>query len=112
MAAAAALAFELVQRVWDAFGIPDEEAQLAAETRAKERGIAWEDYRPGVSIQVRQSKTGKRITIPLYDPMLNGERLLLYPELEARLAAVRPAGAASGPIVVEERTVSPTNIGG
>lgn len=45
MAAAAALGFELIQRVWDVFGIPDPDVSgVESETR----GIQWEDYRPGV----------------------------------------------------------------
>jgi len=108
MAAAAALSFELIQRVWDVFAIPDPEVPLPeGRTRRRVRGIAWEDYVPGVSIKVRQSKTGKPLTIPLFDLMPDGERLLLYPELEERLALVRPSDNASGPIVVEERTGKP-----
>ncbi|RYD42534.1 MAG: hypothetical protein EOP63_12640 [Sphingomonadales bacterium] len=104
MAAAAALGFELIQRVWDVFGIPDPDVSgVESETR----GIQWEDYRPGVSITIRQSKTGKHLTIPLCDRMPGGERITLYPELEARLAMVRPSGAPTGPIVCEERTGKP-----
>jgi len=108
MAAAAALSFELLQRVWDVFAIPDPKVPLPeGRQRRRARGITWEDYVPAVSIAVRQSKTGKRLTIPLFDRMPDGERLLLYSELENRLAHVRPAGLASGPIVVEERTGKP-----
>lgn len=108
MAAAAALSFELVQRVWDVFAIPDPKLPLPeGRQRRRARGITWEDYTPGVSITVLQSKTSKRLTIPLYDSMPDGERLLLYPELEERLARIRPSGAVSGPIIVEERTGKP-----
>lgn len=108
MAAAAALSFELVQRVWDVFAIPDPNVPAAeGRQRRRARGITWEDYKPNVSITVRQSKTGKRLTIPLFDIMPDGERLLLYPELEERLACVRPPEGASGPIVTEERTGKP-----
>lgn len=108
MAAAAALSFELIQRVWDVFAIPDPTVPRSeGEQRRRARGITWDDYVPGVSITVRQSKTGKRLAIPLFDIMPDGERLLLYPELEQRLARVRPSGVAGGPIVTEERTGKP-----
>jgi hypothetical protein len=107
MATAAALSFELVQRVWDAFGIPDPELPAGARARLnKDRGIKWEDYRPGVSIKVKQSKTGKPITIPLVDRGGGSDPVALYPELEAQLARVKP-GDATGLIVVEERTGKP-----
>lgn len=107
MATAAALSFELVQRVWDAFGIPDPELPAGARAKFnKGRGIRWEDYRPGVSITVKQSKTGKPITIPLIDREEDGERISLYPELEAQLARIRPK-EPTGLIVVEERTGKP-----
>lgn len=104
MAAAAALSYELLQRVWDVFAIPDPQID---DVEPETRGIEWQDYAPGVSITIRQSKTGKRLRIPLCDRMPDGERLMLYPELEARLAMVRPSGTATGPIVVEERTGAP-----
>lgn len=107
MATAAMLAFELVQRVWDVFAIPnpdqDPSGNLADESHI---GLRWEHYRPGVSIQVRQSKTGKLLTIPLVDRLPSGERLQLYPELEEQLARVRPETAA-GVIVREERNGEP-----
>jgi len=107
MATAAALSFELVQRVWDAFGIPDPALPAGARARLnKDRGIKWEDYRPGISITVRQSKTRKPITIPLFDVTGEGERIALYPELEEQLSRVRPA-QATGLIVVEERSGKP-----
>jgi hypothetical protein len=108
MAAAAALSFELIQRVWDVFAIPDPDVPLPeGRKRRKARGIVWDDYIPGASIKVRQSKTGKPLTIPLFDLMPDGERLLLYPELEEWLELVRPSGDATGPIVVEERSGKP-----
>jgi len=108
MAAAAALSFELVQRVSDAFGFEDPEVPLSENSRPRRtRGITWDGYQPGVSIKVLQSKTGKRLTIPLFDIMPDGERLLLYPELEERLARIRPTGKAAGLMIVEERTGKP-----
>lgn len=106
MAAAAALSFELVQRTWDVFAILDPDSSGADETLAV-RGIVWEDYVPGRAITARQSKTGKRLTIPLSDLLPDGEPVLLYSELEARLAQVRPAEHAAGPIVFEERSGKP-----
>lgn len=105
MATAAALSFELVQRTWDAFGIPDPKliCRDANDQVQAERGIRWEDYKPGVSITVRQSKTGKPIKILLVDRRDDGELVALYPELEDQLASFRPA-AAQGLIVVEERS--------
>ncbi|TVV74734.1 tyrosine-type recombinase/integrase [Sphingomonas solaris] len=105
MATAAALAFELVQRVWDAFGIPDPKSPGDTQEEV-DRGIKWEDYRAGRDIVVVQSKTGKRIKLPLVDVMPDGERVPLYPELEAQLAASWRPGAA-GLIVVEERNGKP-----
>lgn len=107
MATAATLSFELVQRVWDCFGIPD--PALPSGTRArlnKDRGIRWEDYKAGISLTVRQSKTRKPITIPLFDRTGEGERISLYPELEAQLARVRPANP-TGLIGVAERKGKP-----
>lgn len=107
MATAAMLAFELVQRVWDVFAIPNPDQDPSAATDDEgEIGLRWEHYRPGVSIQVRQSKTGKLLTIPLVDRLPNGERLPLYPELEEQLARARPENA-SGVIVIEERNKEP-----
>lgn len=104
MATAAALSFELVQRVWDVFSIPDPDTPEAAG-KPEERGILWEDYSPGSAIIVRQSKTGKRIKIPLTDT-IDGERVGLYPELEEQLALSMRAGS-TGVIVVEERSGKP-----
>lgn len=80
-----------------------------SEERAQRhaRGINWDTYKPGVSIGIRQSKTGKRLTIPLFDRMPNGEVLLLYPELEEQLARICPPVPATGPIILEERTGKP-----
>ena len=63
MGTAAILAFELCQRETD--------------VRCT---IAWADYKPGVSIRVRQSKTGELVTLPLRD-----HEGPLYPAVEARL---------------------------
>ncbi|RYG88332.1 MAG: hypothetical protein EON59_04770 [Alphaproteobacteria bacterium] len=107
MAAAAALAFELVQRVSDVFGFVDPEVPVAEYRPRRTRGIIWDGFRPGVSIEVLQFKTGKRLTIPLFDLMPDGEVLLLYPELEERLARVKPAETARGLMILEERTGKP-----
>lgn len=108
MATAAALCFELVQRVSDAFGFPDPESINAAPDRSteKNRGIKWEGYKPGVSIIVRQSKTSKPLKIPLVDRLADADPFALYPELEDQLAAVRPP-SPRGLIVVEERSGKP-----
>lgn len=74
MATAAVLAFELCQRETD--------------VRCT---IAWADYQAGVSIRVRQSKTGELVTLPLYD-----RAGALFPDVEARLAAT----PRRGPLVV------------
>lgn len=105
MAAAAALAFELVQRVSDVFGFEDPADPDAPDAAADQRGIAWEDYEPGVSIVVRQHKTGKRLRIPLADGRGKGATLL-YPELEEELARLREDGS-TGLIVTEERNGLP-----
>ncbi|HEY0013224.1 MAG TPA: tyrosine-type recombinase/integrase [Allosphingosinicella sp.] len=102
MATAAALAFELVQRVWDVFGIPDHGEPAAAGVPRGSRGIRWRDYEPGVAITVRQSKTGKRLTIPLTDEG-EGEAVVLYPELEDELARSQK-GEPDDLIVREERS--------
>jgi hypothetical protein len=105
MATAAALSFELVQRVWDVFGIPDPGAGDASDEGAT-RGIRWRDYDPGVSIVVRQSKTGKRIRIPLSDTTGEGDRVALYPELEEELVRTRHDEPADL-IVREDRNGQP-----
>lgn len=106
MATAAALAFELVQRVWDVFGIPDPTERDAAESMSGTRGIRWADYEPGVAITVLQSKTGKRLRIPLTDGAEEGEIVALYPELEEELARCVKGGPADL-IVREERSGLP-----
>ena len=78
MATAAALSFELCQRVWDVFGFEDEDG-------VKKRGFVWADYIEGVSIAYSQSKTGKPMDIPLSE-MIDGELIRLFPVLEDELA--------------------------
>lgn len=96
MATAAALSFELLQRVWDVFGFEDPDG-------IKKRGFIWNDYNPGVSIAYSQSKTGKPMNIPLSE-MIEGERILLFPTLEEELA-LSPRKALV--IVVDETTGLP-----
>lgn len=107
MATAAALAFELVQRVSDCFGYEDPVDADGFTVADGDRGIKWEDYEPGKRITVRQHKTGKPVTIPLSD----GRGLLrfsLYPELESELEHWRELqGSTSGLIVTEERSGKP-----
>lgn len=95
MAAAAAICFEVCQRVYDAFGYEDPDKRI-------ERGIRWGDYVPGVSIGLVQSKTGNVVTIPLADGT-GADRVELYPELEAELARLT-RGADGDLIVRDERT--------
>lgn len=97
MAAAAALCFELLQRVWDVFGYADPEGR-------KVRGIMWEQYKSGKTISLKQSKTGKLIPIPLTLEAPDGETDYLYPELECELSHL---GGGSGIIVREERNGRP-----
>jgi integrase len=94
MALAATLAFECCQRSFDCFGFEDPDKRI-------ERGINWEDYVPGERIGLIQSKTGNVVDIPLFD-ILDGERVYLYPELEAEL--VLAPRADGGIIVKDERT--------
>lgn len=105
MATAAALAFELVQRVSDVFGFEDPADPDAQDAPLGLRGIGWRDYQAGESIVVRQHKTGKRLRIPLADGRGKG-RTLLYPELEEELARLGQKDAA-GLIVTEERNGLP-----
>jgi len=77
MATAAALSFELCQRVWDVFGFEDPDG-------IKKRGFVWSDYRPGVSISYSQSKTGKAMEIPLSE-IIDGETIRLFETLEDEL---------------------------
>lgn len=104
MAAAAALSFELVRRVTDVFGYVFEGREDEAP------GIFWEDYEPGVSIALRQGKTGDRQVIPLrgtpeeleagaHGPTRPGP--LLYPALEEELARLP---AATGHMIINEDT--------
>ena len=81
MATAAALGFELVQRVWDVFSIPEPASGVDGSVKPVTAGIRWEDYSPGERITVIQSKTGKRITVPLIEVLPSAERVSLYPEL-------------------------------
>lgn len=100
MATAAALAFELTQRPWDVFGIPDPDGR-------KVRGILWVGYRPGVSMTITQSKTEEVVTIPLADyQAASQEWRLLYPDLEEELART-PRIDGQDQIVLEERTGRP-----
>jgi len=98
MATAAALCFELCQRVWDAFGFVDEEGK-------ERRGFRWSDYLPGESITVIQSKTGKEVPVPLVEEV-DGEPVRLFPTLEEELART-PRKALV--IVVDEKTGLPLN---
>lgn len=105
MATAAALAFELVQRVSDVFGFDDGEDVTQGSDTAKERGIRWQDYSRGYAIVVRQHKTGKRLRIPLFSGK-GKDREFLYPELEEELALMT-APSRDRLIVVEERNGQP-----
>ncbi|HEX7857191.1 MAG TPA: tyrosine-type recombinase/integrase [Sphingobium sp.] len=96
MATAAALSFELCQRVWDVFGFVDPDG-------IKQRGFVWADYKPGISIGYSQSKTGKPMYVPLYE-MIDGERIMLFPDLEDELAR-DPHKALV--MVVDEKTGMP-----
>jgi hypothetical protein len=96
MATAAALAFELCQRVWDVFGFVDEDGKKA-------RGFVWPGYKEGDYIDVSQSKTGRSFKIPLV-AKLAGETVHLYPELEAELAATKRHGIL---IVVKDSSKLP-----
>lgn len=99
MAAAAALIFELCQRVSDCFGyaLKDDNEQAS--------GFFWEDYKPGVSIALTQSKTGKHHVIPLTADDAAGNHVALYPDLEAELA--RLGGSGAGLIVLRDSTGEP-----
>lgn len=96
MATAAALSFELCQRVWDVFGFVDSDGRKA-------RGFVWPDYVEGSSIKVVQSKTGKLVALDLTD-VIDGKVTDLYPELEAELERM-PRLAVQ--IVVTESTGQP-----
>lgn len=102
MATAAAISFEILRRVSDVFGYINEPGD-------EERGFFWEDYQPGVQIAMRQGKTGDSQIIPLRgdpdpeseDPEVRDLGALLYPELEAELARMKPG---RGHIVINEQT--------
>ncbi|QUT04132.1 hypothetical protein KFK14_13380 [Sphingobium phenoxybenzoativorans] len=106
MATAAALCFECCQRVWDVFGLKDDDGEEHA-------GIPWENYQPGKAISVIQSKTGNPVWLELTTdvPAEGGgtESAALYPELEEELeawAAKARRGAdgnLTGIIIREER---------
>ncbi|WP_265562490.1 tyrosine-type recombinase/integrase [Sphingomicrobium arenosum] len=107
MAAAAALAFELVQRASDCFGFEDPEDPDGNEVEPEERGIRWVDYQAEEWILVRQHKTGKLIDIPLTD-FSGSDRMRLYPELESELKIVADAAPTKdGLIILEERNGQP-----
>lgn len=78
MATAVAIGFELCQRVWDVFGFVDDDGNKA-------RSFIWTGYRPGVSISFAQSKTGKKMEIPLVE-VSDGETYSLFPDLELELS--------------------------
>lgn len=106
MALAAALSFELVQRVSDCFGFEDPaDADSDGDAVRDERGIRWSDYQCKKSIVVRQHKTKKRLVIPLVDDRFSPP-ISLYPELEEGLEQAYELGA-DGLIVVEERNGKP-----
>lgn len=96
MATAAALSFELCQRVWDVFGFVDPDGKKA-------RGFVWQDYVEGVSITFRQSKTGKPMVLDLVD-IVDGQTVRLFPDLEDELARTRRTALQ---IVVDSKTGLP-----
>lgn len=96
MATAAALSFELCQRVWDVFGFVDPDGIKAC-------GFFWADYKPGKSINYVQSKTGKVMAIPLIETV-DGEKVRLFPVLEDELKHTLRQGPT---IVVDEKTGLP-----
>ena len=95
MATAAAICFEACQRVYDAFGFEDPDGRVS-------RGVRWGGYVPGERIGLIQSKTGNVVDIPLVDT-IDGERLDLYPELEAEIRRIDRRDAADL-IILDERT--------
>jgi hypothetical protein len=97
MATAAAIAFELVQRVWDVFGFDTDDGDQAV-------GALWVGYRPGHSFTITQSKGGRIKTVPLIDVDVDGTIVSLYPELEQELARTPNVHRL---IVVEERSGKP-----
>lgn len=106
MATAAALAFELVQRVSDCFGFEDPaDPDGTDDSISDERGIRWKHYEPGHRIIVRQHKTGRLVTIPLVDGR-GRTSAVLYPELEEELERAW-RDDQDGLIIVEERNGRP-----
>jgi hypothetical protein len=88
MATAAALSFELIRRVSDVFGYVDPADE---EEGAEPGGIYWEDYRPGVSITLRQHKLRRRGKAKSTQVIpLRGE-----PEPDADDPEIRDNGAAA-----------------
>ncbi len=96
MAAAAALSFELCQRMWDVFRFFDPDG-------VKKRGFLWTDDHAEKEIAYSQSKTGKSMTVPL-SKMIDGERILLFPTLEQELRLMPRTGLV---IVVDETSGHP-----
>jgi hypothetical protein len=78
MAAAAALSFELCQRVSCVFGYADPDG--------RQRGILWSDYKVGKEIRLVQAKTQMPVEIPLTAAIADAATVSLYPELELELA--------------------------
>jgi hypothetical protein len=95
-AAAAALSFELCQRVSTVFDYPTGDDV--------QRGIYWPDYTPGRLIRLRQNKTDTVLEIPLALREKDGSSVPLYPELEDELAMLE-RGPAN--IIVNPRTGQP-----
>lgn len=98
MATAAAIGFELCQRVWDVFGFVDDDGKKA-------RGFVWTDYKPGRTIAFTQSKTGKKMLVPLIED-IGGDVIDLFPELEAELELTARQAIQ---IIVDETTGLPLN---
>lgn len=96
MATAAALSFELCQRVWDVFGFVDPDGR-------KQRGLVWTNYKPSESFVFQQSKTKTPMFLPMYDSV-EGERVPLYPDLVEELERTPQTALL---IVVEERSGLP-----
>ncbi len=95
-AAAAALSFELCQRVSTVFDYPTDDKI--------ERGIYWPDYAPGRLICLRQNKTDTTLEIPLVIREADGTAIQLYPELEEELAKLE---RGTGNIIINPRTGKP-----
>lgn len=95
-AAAAALCFELCQRVSTVFDYPTGD-KLA-------RGIYWADYQPGQVIRLRQNKTNVSLELPLVLREADGAITPLYPELEDELSKL---AGNDGNIIVNPRSGQP-----